>query len=74
MSKLTSFKVFNINWDTKDDGSTSESKDFSLPEVYILSVSLEEDDDIGYILASALSDEFGFCVNDFYFEEISNED
>lgn len=74
MSKLTSFKVFNINWDTKDNGSTSEPKDFGLPEVYILSVSLEEDDDIGYILASALSDEFGFCVNDFHYEEISNED
>jgi len=74
MSRLTNFKVFDIDWDIEDDEFTYNSKDLGLPLVFILSLYLDEFDDVEDILASTLSDEFGFCVNDFQYEEISNED
>ena len=52
---------YNISWDT--DGEDTE-----LPTDLILSV--DEDIDISLEGADILSDEYGFCVNHFNFQEL----
>lgn len=53
-------KAMNIDWDT--DGIPNSSLPLET------TVEMDEDADLEYEIADALSDRYGFCVNNFTFE------
>lgn len=64
-------KIKNIVWDTEDNGEILSAEELGLPtEDEILDNDLEglDDEEIGYVIADCLSDNFGYCVVSFEFE------
>ena len=57
------FRCTDIVWDTDGD-------DVTLPDSMEVTVDVEDGDDLDEILADALSDETGWCVDSFHSEEI----
>ena len=58
---MKKIKFYNVNWDT--DGKYN-----NLPTEVLLKV--DEDIDVSLEGADLLSDEYGFCVNSFNFQEL----
>ena len=56
------YKVFDIDWDTVDQ------KVHHLPSEAI--IDIEDDQDVSLDGADVLSNEYGWCVNSFIFEEL----
>ena len=54
------YRLFDIDWDT-------DGEDVDLPSEVI--VEIDDDQDIVYDGADALSDQYGWCVNSFEIEE-----
>jgi len=62
-------RFHNINWDTSDpEAGLEEIEPPELPKEVTLEV--DDDLDVAYQGADCLSDEYGFCVNSFEFEEV----
>ena len=61
------YTITDIDWDNDDD------EDADLPETETAEIEVEEDSDIDELLAEWLSDEYGYCVNGFSFEEVKPE-
>ena len=69
-------KVTRIDWDV-DEEDEEALKD--LPKSFTIDVDLSEDDledkDVaGEIIADAISDEYGFCMEDFTWMPVSDDD
>lgn len=58
------YKITDIDWDT-------EGEEVDLPTKVQIDVDIEENDDVDDILASRLSDEYGWTVNSFNYEDIT---
>lgn len=60
-------KVYDIEWDLDNDDD-DDASDNGLPESAYVILPDDEDD-----IADALSDEFGFCVRTFQYDEVEGE-
>lgn len=68
MSKYTKFRITNINWDT--DGEKVD-----LPKELVIEMSQEHVlayEDFDEAVSELLSDNYGWCVNGFCFEELDD--
>ena len=68
MSKYTKFRIMNIDWDT-------DGEEVDLPKELVIEMSQEyvlAYDDFDEAVSELLSDNYGWCVNDFCFEELDD--
>ena len=68
MSKYTKFRIMNIDWDT-------DGEEVDLPKELVIEMSQEyvlAYDDFDEAVSELLSDNYGWCVNGFCFEELDD--
>jgi len=58
------YKITDIEWDT-------EGEEVNLPTKVQVDIMVDEDDDIDDMLASRLSDDYGWTVNSFHYEDVT---
>ena len=62
MERIFKFAITHIDWDTMEDGTPVE---VNLPSSDELTITTEDDEVSDEVIANALSDKHGWCVNNF---------
>lgn len=67
---IKNYDITNIDWDMEVDGV--KQKDIVLPTSTSIMVNQDENDDAETVICEHLSNRYGFCINSFEYELVSD--